>query len=190
MQLSDITVRVFMQCLFNKNYEGVGEEWADIYTQYIDKSGLGETRQLELVISIHNLQTRLSFITGWLEFQKNWVIQFGEPFIKGFDDIKQFGHRLIWEAGYPMQFLERLKLIESKEKRNYVEMEIQMRELETLVKTGKYKEKINERDEFVRMLNVLGKDGYKIDRDKTDMEELALMVRAHGEDIEALNKTN
>jgi hypothetical protein len=38
------------------------------------------------------------------------------------------------------------------------------------------------------MLNVLGKEGYKIDKDKTDMEELALMIKQHSDDIAALNQ--
>jgi hypothetical protein len=36
------------------------------------------------------------------------------------------------------------------------------------------------------MLNTLGKEGYKIDRDKTDMEELSLMIKQHSEDVELI----
>ena len=34
------------------------------------------------------------------------------------------------------------------------------------------------RIDFVRQMNNLNKEGYKIDKDKTDMEEFALMIKA------------
>lgn len=187
MTLSDITVRVFMRCLFNKDYEGV-DDWERLYTEYIDLSGMGETRQLELVVAIHNLQTRISFISGFIEFQKTWLLQFGEPFEQGFEDVRKFGYKLHWEAGYPTQFVDQLQKMETKEKRNIAQLDAEMKELDEFTKTGKHKQKASDRADFVRMLNTLGKEGYKIDRDKTDMEELSLMIRQHSEDIEALNQ--
>jgi len=185
MQLSDITVRIFMRCLFNKDYEGV-DNWEELYTAYIDLSGMGESRHLQLMVTIHNLQVRLSFIQGWLEFQKTWTKQFKEPFIEGFKDMEKFNHRVTWDPGKPLDFIEQLKRIEAKEKRNVAELDLQMKELDELMKTKKHKEKATDRADFIRMLNTLGKEGYKIDRDKTDMEELSLMIKQHSEEVELI----
>lgn len=189
MQLSDITVNTFMRCLFKKDYTGV-DSWEELYTSYIDMSGLGDTIQYSLMVTIHNLQVRLSAITAFLEFQKKFFIAFDFPFEQAFKDVQRFGHRVTWDPAYPKIFLEQLQKIEQKEKRNVVELDVQMKELKELKETGKYKEKVNDRADFIRMLNNLEKDGYRIGRDKTDMETLAIMIKQHSEDIQALNSNN
>lgn len=184
MNLSDITVRTFMRCLFNKDYSGV-DNWEGLYTQYIDLSGLGEQGQLSLYVAIHNLNIRLFFMTHWLEFQTKVYNLVKMPHLPTIDDAKQFGHRINWNPDNDT-FLEQLRIIESKEKRQYVEMKRLSKELEEM-KLAEKPETVSARNSFVIMLNMLGKEGYKIDRDKTDMEELALMIKQHGEDVQALN---
>src|SRR6185312_13029633 len=188
MQLSDITVRTFMKCLFNKDFEGVGEEnWERLYTEYIDLSGMGEEGQLGLYVGIHNLTVRLKFITDYLEFQSKVFHLVGMPHLEKLPYIHKFGHRPKWNPQEPEKFLIELQKIETKEKRNYVELKMLEKELEDMQKIQK-PQTVNARNSFVVMLNVLNKDGYKIDRDKTDMEELALMIKQHGEDIKAINQ--
>ena len=186
MQLSDITVNTFMRCLFKKDYTGV-DDWEELYTSYIDMSGLGDTMQYSLMVTIHNLQVRLSAINAFLDLQEKFFIAFDFPFEPAFKDVERFGHRITWDPAYPQQFLDQLQRMENKEKRNVVELDEQMLELKELKETSIYKQKANNRADFIKMLNTLGKEGYRIDREKTDMETLALMIKQHSEDIDALN---
>jgi len=186
MQLSDITVRVFMRCLFNKDYSGV-ENWEELYTSYIDLSGLGESGQLGLYVAIHNLNVRLFRITAFLEFHAKVFDLVGMADLDRLDMIKDYGYRLKWNPLQPEEFLPQLIRIEQKEKRQYVELKTLEKELEEMRQAEK-PGTVSARNSFVIMLNMLGKEGYKIDKDSTDMEELALMIKQHGEDIAALNQ--
>jgi hypothetical protein len=184
MQLSDITVRVFMRCLFNKDFSGV-DNWEELYTEYIDLSGLGEQGNLPLLVAIHNLNVRLKFITGFLEFQTKVFEVARVPHLAYLDDVNKYGHKIIWDPEQPEEFLPQLIRIEQKEKRNYVELKNLEKERDEM-KEAEKPETTSARNSFVIMLNVLGKEGYKIDKDKTDMVELALMIKQHGEDVQAV----
>jgi len=186
MQLSDITVRVFMRCLFNKDYSGV-ENWEELYTSYIDLSGLGESGQLGLYVAIHNLNVRLFRVTAFLEFQSKVFDLIGMPQLEKLDDMKEYGHKLNWNPLQPEEFLPQLIRIEQKEKRNYVQLKNLEKELEEMRQAEK-PGTVSARNSFVIMLNMLGKEGYKIDKDSTDMEELSLMIKQHGDDVAALNQ--
>lgn len=183
MQLSDITVRKFMNCLFNKDYTGV-DNWDQLYTSYIDLSGLGEEGQLGLHVAIHNLNIRLKHITDFLEFQTKVYHLINMPHIPTMHDLKGYGHRLTWDPQND-NYIDQLNLVESKEKRNYVEMKKLQKELKQMQDAIK-PNTTSARNSFLIMLNVIGRDqGYKIDRDKTDMEELSLMIKQHGDDVRA-----
>lgn len=184
MQLSDITVRVFMRCLFNKDYSGV-DNWEELYTEYIDLSGLGKDGQLGLHVAIHNLNIRLFRITAFLELQNKVFNLIGMPQLEKINDMAEYGHRLTWNPEEPEMFLPQLIRIEQKEKRNYVEKLNLEKELDEMVK-AESPGTTSARNSFVIMLNVLGKEGYKIDKDKTDMLELALMIKQHGDEMAAL----
>jgi len=97
MTLSDITVKTFMRCLFNKDYEGV-DNWEELYTSYIDLSGLGERGNLPLYVAIHNLDVRLKHITGFLEFQSQVFLLTKSPHMDTINGLKRYGH--IIKMGY------------------------------------------------------------------------------------------
>lgn len=187
MELHEITVRVFMRCLFNKDYTGV-DNWDELYTKYIDLSGLGEQGQLGLHVAIHNLKIRLFRITHFLELHSKVFDLVGMPHLEHMDDMKEYGIRLSWNPGEPEMFLPQLIKIEQREKRNYVELKELEKEVEEM-KEAENPKTVSARNSFVIMLNVLGKEGFKIDKDKTDMEELSLMVKQHSDDIAALNQS-
>lgn len=188
MQLSDITVRQFMKCLFDKDYTGV-DNWEDLYTQYIDTSGLGEQGQLGTLVAIHNLTIRLKFISDFLEFQSKVFDLIKMPHLLYLNDLNKYGHKITWNPEEPELFIPQLKKIEAKEKRNYVELKELQQEIESK-KEAENPNTVSARNSFVIMLNVLGKEGYKIDKDKTDMLELALMIKQHSDDIAALQNQN
>ena len=189
MELQDITVRTFMKCLFSKDYTDVGDfnDFDILYTKYIDLSGLGEQGNLPLCVAIHNLNVRLKFISGYLEFQTKVFNLIKMPHIPHLDDINKYGHKINWNPDEPEMFLPQLIRIEQKEKRNYVELKSLEKELEE-IKEAEKPETVSARNSFVIMLNALSKDGYRIDKDNTDMEELSLMIKQHNEDVKALNQ--
>jgi len=183
LELCDITVRVFMRCLFNKDYTDV-PNWEELYTKYIDLSGLGEEGQLGLYVAQHNLTVRLKHITDFLELQQKVFSLTGYPYAAAFEDMRQYGHRVTWNKDEPENFLTQLMRIETKEKRNYAELKKVEKELDDAEKS-KDPKTVNARNSFVIMLNILRKDGNQIDKDKTDMEELSLMIKQHRDDVRA-----
>lgn len=186
MTLDQISVRVFMRCLFNKDYTDV-PNWEDVYTSYIDYSGIGETKQYHLMRAIHNINVRLSDITAFLELQKGFYLQVGFPFEHAFQDMNKYGYRLNWNANNPQDFINQLQKIETKEKRNIAELDKFNKELIGLQKNGG-KEDEYSRTDFVKMINGLRKAGYKIDKDKTDMEEFSLMIKETSEEYQRLQQ--
>ena len=93
--------------------------------------------------------------------------------IKG---LNKYGHRITWDPDND-NFLDQLNLVENKEKRNYVEMKKLQKELKQMQDAQK-PNTVSARNSFVTMLNSLNKAGYAIDKDKTDMLELSLMIKA------------
>lgn len=174
-----------MAAMFNQQYEGVGgiANWEIVFTEYIDLSGIGETTQFELLTNIHNVQLRIAKITGLIELEKKFFMAFDEPFIPAFDDFRKLGHRLSWDVGNPEQFIQQLERVESNEKQYRAELDEYMQELKELQTQG-VKVDSNSRQSFVKTLNRLGKHGYKIDKDTTDMEELSLMIKEYQEEID------
>lgn len=183
LQLSDISVRVFMRCLFNKDYTDV-PNWEDIYTQYIDLSGLSKEGHLGLLVAKHNLEVRLKHISDWLELQQKVFELLNKPHLPSIDDLLKYAHRVSWDPEQPEKFIERLLYIEGYEKRNHVELRMILKEIDNLEKVQNHKT-VNARNEFVIMLNVLRKNGNPVDKDKTDMEELSLMIKSHRDEVAA-----
>ncbi len=176
------SVKIFMACLFENDKSGLeGGDFETIFTEYIDLSGIGETREFDLLTGIHNIQARMTFIETMLEVQKRFFKEFEMPFVNAFDDFRPFGHRLSWDPEKPELFIEQLKRIETIEKKSQAELDAKFKELNSLKKNGMKSTDVNGRVDFVRQLNNLNKAGYKIDREKTDMEELALMIRDYNE---------
>ena len=181
LTLADITVRRFMQALFNKDLTDL-PNWEELYTSYIDLSGLGQEGQLGLYVGIHNLEVRLSFMTTWLETQAGIFKATGIIYTPGFENVHRYGHRPVDNAE---TFETQLNRIEAKEKTYVSHLRKLRKELEQMQKAEK-PETVNARNQFVTMLNVIGKSQqYAINKDTTDMEELCLMIKQHGDDVKA-----
>jgi len=184
LKCCDIVLRAFMGAMFNQEYEGVGgtENWEAVYTEYIDLSGIGETQQYNLLVNIHNIQKRIVAVQGYIDIEKEWFKMYNEPFEPALIDLRKYGHRLTWDIANPKQFIQQLEMCEIKEKTQIAELDSYIKELEDLKKDGP-KVTTDGRKEFVKQMNRLGKHGYKIDKDKTDMEEYSLMIKEYDEEL-------
>lgn len=183
----ECSVNVFMECLFHGKMDNLhGGNFDDIFTEYIDLSGVGKTKEYALLSAIHNTQTRITFIQTMVAVQREFFIHFSMPFVNAFDDFRKYGHRLTWNQAEPEKFFTQLKLVDTKEKKNVAELDKLMKEYADLQKDG-VKQDADGRKDFVRQLNALNRAGYTIDRDKTDMETLALMILDYNEEVAAMN---
>jgi len=188
---AECTVRAFMKCAFSDDLtsliisgepskEELHDAWMMIYTEYVDLSGIIQTQEFELMKSIFYLDCRVKKIQLLVHIQNESIEKIGVPCVAAFDRIKLYGHRLIWDPEHPdlKAFKTRLLNIQSLEKRYAIELDCKIRELMTLKKKQVDMEEpgIQKRKEFIRALNNLEKSGYRIDRDKTTVEDLALMI--------------
>lgn len=184
MKLCDISIREFMRCMFEYNYGFIGgvENWDPLYTSYIDLSGIGRTKEYEIIANIHNTHERLIAVTALLELNLKFFIEFSLPFVNSFEDFKKYGHRLVWDENNPQKFVKQLEGIEIKEKTYKSRLDQYIYELKQLQTEG-VKLDGNGRKEFVLMMNKIMKDGYKIDKQTTDMESYSLMIFEYTENI-------
>ncbi len=180
---SECSVKIFMKCLFDGDASDLGGgDFDKIYTEYIDISGIGESKEFSLMSNIHNLNARILFIDAMIEVQKRFFMNFDIPFIDGLKDFRRYGHRITWDSANPDLFIKQLERVETVEKKFLSELDNYMNELESIRKNG-VQPNVNGRIEFVRLLNELGKEGYKIDREITDMESVALMVKDYNQSV-------
>lgn len=183
LTLADINIRTFMRCLFNHDYTGV-PNWEELYTLYVDLSGIAKEGELGMMTAIHNLNIRLVEITGWLEYQQKYFSLTGFPDIDNLDNLRKYGHRVTADL---KTFEQQLLQVEGKEKKNISQMNKLNKELAAL-QAIKQPETVNARNSFLTMLNVLGKSqGYAINKDSTDMEELSVMIKEHNEQARLAN---
>lgn len=197
--ISELTIKKFEQCLFKSAYkvliidgepseEELKAAWLSLYTEYIDLSGIAVTAELEIMKTIFYLDCRIKKINLLLHIQYESMDKIGMPCIGGFDKMRFYGHKLYWDKNHPDHygFKCQLQSIESKEKKYKDDYNEKMKELWEFKKKQKDGEipLLQKRKEFIRTINVLGKYGYPIDRDKTTVEEFALMVHDYNEAME------
>lgn len=184
LKCCDINIRTFMLAMFNQQYDGVGgaENWETVYTEYIDLSGIGETQEYALLVNIHNTQKRIAAVQGYINVEKEWFAVHNEPFEPALADLKKYGHRLSFDKTNPPQFLKQLEMCEIKEKTQVAELAEMLKEYDDLKSNGP-KVTTDSRSDFIKQMNRLGKEGYKIDKDKTDMEEYCLMIHEYSDEL-------
>lgn len=175
-----------MRCLFEDDHEGV-ENFDAIWTEYIDISGIAESRDKDLLVAIHNVDVRLFVVPEMIVFQKKFFAEWerehgsGMPYIDGFWFFKKHGHRLKWNEDDPGNFFQQLEFVEIKERKFIAERD-DLRKQQKLLHTKGVAIDGNGRREFIKLLNAVGK--YRrndIDRDKTDMETYAYMIKDYFE---------
>lgn len=183
--LADITVHQFMRCLFHGEREGI-DNWEELFTLYVDISGMGETRQLGILTTLHKLKTRLSFIDGFIDYQKRFFEITKEPAQDKIPDLHKYGHRLVWKQDAD-NWEQQLNRVLTREKTNVVEMNILQKEFDELNTTGVVKEDDRARNDFIRLMNAVSKEnGYRVDKMNTTMEEYGLMIKDYNDHIAAM----
>jgi hypothetical protein len=186
MNLSDITVGQFRKYLQTGDTQGLSG-WEDLFLMFIDKSGIGQTQEYELMMAIHNLNVRMVSVNAFIDLQKVWFLNFEEAFEPAFKDLAKFGIKITYDPAEPRKFIQRLELIESSEKRNVAEIDSLTKELQDLRSKG-VKNSGKFVDLLLRLIVTLNKEGYRIEKDVTDMEEFALMIKQHNEAMNLLRE--
>jgi hypothetical protein len=172
------TINEFMQCLFENDFSNIDEEtFKTIHAEYIDISGQYETSEYEHIKTILTLSTRIELIKTYLYIEYLSLDQFERPFLPACKDFKKFGYTLIWRDNTE-DFVKQLENIEQSEKRFQLQLEGEKSALEKQNDKSAQAGKQNRqtRKEFLKMIIDLQKQNYKIDRDKTMVEDLAIMI--------------
>lgn len=184
MQAEIVTIEQFMECWFNEKYENLSKENFDIcYSEYIDISGLYNIKEFGLISQIHYLTNRITSVKLSLRIHREFIDFFGVPCVNEFSFLKKFSHTLYWN-GNKEEFIKTLNRIESKESKYVIELERIQDELHNLRSKTNSKQPtvVQTRHQFIRLLNDLSKIGYRLERQTTTIEELALMIKQQSEE--------
>jgi hypothetical protein len=184
----DVTIKDFMSAWFKKDYSKLSKEDFDLcYSEYIDSTGMYVTEEFDVVAGIHYLTNRINTIKTWVSLQKQCLFILGEPFLDELEFITKYGHHVVWNNDFE-DFNKQLDRIILRDSKFQIELEQKHKKLEELRSKRNIKEvtKKDEREQFLRMLNSLSKIGFKIDKNETTIEELALMLKQQFEENEKL----
>lgn len=188
---SECTVGQFIKCLFDKKYEVLvisgkftieqcSEAFKVIYAEFLDLSKLIETEEFALMQSIFYLSGRVRRLEILISLQRESIEQTGQPFYPGLIPLKRFGYNIIWDNNNPdaKTFLDRIYQIETLEKSHKILLSEKQNDLNKLnsLRSSEDISATDKRKRFIRTKNNLQKEGYRIDNDKTTVEELALMI--------------
>jgi hypothetical protein len=204
---ADCTVKQFEQCCFEHKYRVLlidGDATDDelkaafeyIYAQYVDFSGLFQSREFEMCAYINTLDTRIQTVKRFLELQRIFIEHFNVPFVPGFDLIKKYGHNLWWNHDSPdlSLFNSKLRQIEMREKKYESVIESKVKELVEFRAKREKKEfsLLETRKSFITMVNRLQQERFVIEKRTTTVEELSLMIKDHRDlrETEKIAKTN
>lgn len=196
---ADCSPRQFMQCAFEGKYKALlieseaSEEdlktaFEYIYAEYADYSGLFQSQEFDIVSYINSLDTRIQFMKRFIELQRKFLVNFDVPYMPGLPMVKKYGHNLYWDFNRPDReaFLQLLVKIEGRESKYQAMVDKKVSELIALRKKKQTREHsiLESRKDFVTTLNRLGQAGFQIDKDRSNMEEVALMIKDRREEIE------
>jgi hypothetical protein len=189
---ADCVIKQYMECAFKDNFkvlvlegepstEELKRAFALINDQYADISELFITREFELSAYMHSLQTRINSMIWFINLQKQFIEHFGEPYVPAFHIAKKYGHRLFWNPDSPdiTLFLNKLEAIPGKEAKYKTELAAKEKELFEMRRKKVQGEltPLETRKQFISMLNRLQQARFVVDKDKTTVEELALMIK-------------
>lgn len=182
----DITIREFQNALYKDDRSIMNEEELNICnTEFIDTAGLYDSDEFNKVAYIAQLNNRINTIRLSIKLQKDFVEEFNICYKPGLQKFKQFGYSVKWID--KETFLNKLYEIEMSEKMYISQVEIKGKELEKLRESRGPKEDMKKtRGNFIKIINSLGKANYRIDNDKTTVEELAYMIKQRSEEVKEL----
>jgi|SRR6185437_4456280 len=196
---ADCSVKQFMQCSFDHKYKALlieGEASEDdlriafeyIYAEYADYSGLFQSQEFDIVSYINSLDNRIQTIKRFIDLQRKFLKHFDIPYLPELKMVKKYGHEIYWDQNYPDKegFLKKLIKIEARETKYQAIVDKKVNELIALRKKKQTKEHsiLESRKDFVTTLNRLSQSGFHIDKEKTSVEELALMIKDRRDEVE------
>lgn len=175
-----------MDAWFKKDYSKLSkEEFKIVYAEYQDTSGLFLTEDFERVGFINHLNSRINYIKLFLKIQRSFIEEFNVPFLRDCELLKEkYGYGLKWNEDLE-KFEAQLKKIEMREIKHEDFLTLKIKELNEFRKKSQKSDVSDDPEEelkksrmgFIRMLNTLGKIGYRIDKPNTSVEELSLMIK-------------
>lgn len=189
---ADCNIKQFMACAFDNKYRPLlidGEATDDelrkafeyIHDQYIDYSGLYQSREFELGAYIHSLNVRVTTVAEFVILQRRFIDEFRVPYVAAFWQVKKYGHTLYWNHDFPDigLFLARLSKIELKEARYKSEVKMKEKDLFELRRKKIEKEftLLESRKQFLLTLARLQQAKYVISKTETMMDELSYMIK-------------
>jgi len=187
MAYENYSIRQFMNAWFKGDYSELSKEQFEVVKmEYIDTAGMYDEDYLNKASYIHFISNRINSIALSLELQRKFLANFGVPYGSAFSFLWKFGHKLKWN-GDSDDFEKQLKRIESKEKKYSTLLENAIAEFEKADSPKKEGEDSNPRPSFVKMLNILNKSGFSIDKNETTVEELAYMILQQKEEADQIN---
>jgi len=179
MRCEKVNLNVFIDAWFSHDFTNLSKEDFDIvYSEYIDLTGLYNSKEFELFTYINYLKNRIYTAKTLVWAQLIFFETFKVPYIDGFELFERIGHKVKWEED-EKKFISQMNKISSMTRAK--ELELRRKEFEFgQLRDAKKEDKpeIQSRHEFIKMLNSFSKEGYRIDREKTTVEELALMIKA------------
>lgn len=189
---AECTVKQFETCCFENKLralliegeatdEELREAFERIYEQYVDLSGLYETREFEMSAYINSLTVRIFTVQEFVRLQREFVSQFNVPYVPGFYLVKKYGYTIQWDHDAPDldTFSARLEKIESKEAKFKSELKRKQAELAEFQKkkiTGEFT-LLESRRQFLTQILRLQQAKYVINKRETSVEELAYALR-------------
>lgn len=201
MAFEDYSIQQYYNAKFRKDYSqfGIPEDIFDtVETEYVDASGLYESEEFENVSYIHYLNGRINKVSLFIKLQRDFIKEFGIPFLPDISRLKEIGHNLFWDGDLP-KFENQLSKIESREKKYVSKLEGKIKLLteKRKIKNGdKHDEETiegraeklkNDAVSFIRTLNTLGKT-WSIDKYRTSLQEYGIMIKQQMEEVQASRK--
>jgi len=195
MAYEKVTIEEFMEAWFEQKNERLSEsDFKIVYAEYLDASGLFMSDDFEKRSLIHHLNSRINYVKMFIRLQRDFMKEFDMPFIRDFESFKDtYGYVLKWK-GDLKEFESQLKKIETRQIKHDSFLEEKIQELNEhrakMQQTKKDEPEVDlkkSRMSFIRMLNSLGKIGFKIDKKTTTVEELALMIKQQLEENDSQN---
>jgi len=195
MAYENYFIKDFMDAWFDQKYEVLSkEDFQIVHAEYLDTSGLFLSEDFEKKSYINHLSQRINYVKIFVMLQRDFIKEFDMPFVRDFERLKfEYGYVLKWKENKD-DFENQLKRIELREIKHNSILEEKIKELNNSRANNHKKEKDDEDDvslkksriSFIRMLNSLGKIGYNIDKLKTTVEELAIMIKQQTEEVRDL----
>jgi hypothetical protein len=161
--------------------EELREAFEFIHGQYVDLSGLYETREFEMSAYINSLTVRINTVHEFIRLQLEFISQFKVPYVPGFYLVKEYGHKLHWDHEAPDidTFLSRLEKMEMKEAKFKSELKRKEKELSDLQQKKSNGEftPLESRRQFLTQILRLQQAKYVINKKETTIEEVAYAIK-------------